>query len=219
MSARTVVKLGGSTARGATLDRWLAAIAQASAPTVVVPGGGPFADQVRATQHALGFSDRAAHAMAILAMEQFAEIILDRGGRFVAAATPAQLETALAAGRIAVWLPSAMALAAPAIPVSWDVTADLLGAWLAGRVGAEDLLLIKQSAAIAADADVAALARRGLVDACLPAMLPRRTRLRLAGPQHLGEAGRIFAAGGLPGVAVAAAEPGRRPAEAAAVRG
>ena len=38
---------------------------------VIVPGGGPFADAVRALQPALGMGELVAHRMAILAMQQF----------------------------------------------------------------------------------------------------------------------------------------------------
>jgi aspartokinase-like uncharacterized kinase len=39
-------------------------------------------------------------------------------------------------------MPSRMALAAD-IPASWDITSDSLAAWLAGRLGARQLLLVK----------------------------------------------------------------------------
>ena len=37
----------------------------------IVPGGGPFADGVRTAQASIGYDDRAAHAMALMAMAQF----------------------------------------------------------------------------------------------------------------------------------------------------
>src|SRR5688572_11112389 len=69
----TVVKLGGSYALSPRLPAILAAIRASHVPVVVVPGGGPFADAVRAAQPRMGFGDRAAHRMALLAMAQFAE--------------------------------------------------------------------------------------------------------------------------------------------------
>ncbi len=65
-----IVKLGGSLLGAATLRAALDACAAARA--LVVPGGGPFADAVRRVQSGFGFDDRAAHGMAILAMEQTA---------------------------------------------------------------------------------------------------------------------------------------------------
>ena len=40
-----------------------------------MPGGGRFADGVRATQNELNLNDETAHVMAIRAMEQFAEVL------------------------------------------------------------------------------------------------------------------------------------------------
>ncbi|WP_442578801.1 amino acid kinase family protein [Mesorhizobium sp. ASY16-5R] len=201
----TVVKLGGSTARTAELDAWIAALMESAAPLVVVPGGGPFADTVRDAQRSMGFSDAAAHKMAILAMEQFGQVILDRHPRFVPAPSVDDIEAASATGRIPVWMPSEMAVSAPEIPVSWDVTSDSLAAWLAGRLEAETLLLIKQTDGFSASDDVASLSARGVVDAALPSMMPENVALRLAGPRDAATAAADLASGKLPGTLVALA--------------
>ena len=67
----TIVKLGGSHALGPHLRGWLDAIAARAGSIVIVPGGGPFADAVRAAQGPMGFDDCAAHHMALMAMAQF----------------------------------------------------------------------------------------------------------------------------------------------------
>ncbi|RUU72932.1 hypothetical protein EOD00_40425, partial [Mesorhizobium sp. M7A.T.Ca.TU.009.01.3.1] len=74
MLRRAIVKLGGSTAHAAEMKSWIAALAGSRLPIVIVPGGGLFADHVRETQTRMDFSDAAAHAMAILAMEQFGHV-------------------------------------------------------------------------------------------------------------------------------------------------
>ena len=67
-----VVKLGGSLHDAPALRHWLERLAiLPGPPRVVVPGGGPFADAVRALQPVLGVGELAAHRMAILAMQQF----------------------------------------------------------------------------------------------------------------------------------------------------
>lgn len=199
----TVVKLGGSTADHKEMNVWTAALAAASVPLVIVPGGGAFADQVRDEQRRLGFSDAAAHAMAILAMDQFGHVILDRHERLSAARSPEEIEQVLADGRIPVWLPSSMAIPASDIPISWDVTSDSLAAWLAGKLDAEALLLIKQSRAFAKDDGVADLRARGIVDACFASMLPAAIDLFVASPADAATAGATLAAGRLPGVPIA----------------
>jgi 5-(aminomethyl)-3-furanmethanol phosphate kinase len=198
-----VVKLGGSTADHKEMDVWTAALAGSSLPLVIVPGGGTFADQVRDEQSRLGFSDAAAHAMAILAMDQFGHVILDRHERFSAARSPEEIQQALADGKIPVWLPSAMAIPASDIPTSWDVTSDSLAAWLAGELSAEALLLVKQSRAFTKDDRVADLTARGIVDTYFAAMLPAGVDLFIAGPQHADVAAAMLAAGTLPGVNIA----------------
>ncbi|MER8826538.1 dihydroneopterin aldolase [Mesorhizobium sp. M0938] len=199
-----VVKLGGSTVHAAEMARWIAALAGSTLPIVIVPGGGLFADQVRETQMRMDFSDTAAHAMAILAMEQFGQIILDRDERLVPARSLEEMVQALDAGKVPVWLPSSLALPAPDIPASWDITSDSLAAWLAGKLGAKALLLIKQTGAFFGSDTIDSLAVRGIVDAGFAAMLPDGVDVHLAGPKDAAEAGTMLAAGNLPGMAIAA---------------
>ena len=140
--APTVVKLGGSHAFSGHLADWVAAIAGCAGDVVVVPGGGPFADAVRAAQPKIGFDDAAAHHMALLAMEQYGCALASLNGRFVLADSADALVRALDAKQVPVWMPSRMALAED-IPASWNTTSGSLAAWLAGRIGARQLLLVK----------------------------------------------------------------------------
>src|SRR5262249_48621160 len=57
--------------------------------------------------------------------------------------SPESIRRGLADRKVPVWLPTLMVLADAAIPQSWDVTSDSLAAWLAGRIGAERLILVK----------------------------------------------------------------------------
>src|SRR5262245_14143830 len=71
-----VVKLGGSLADASELPAWTALLGRRHAVgIVIVPGGGPFADQVRAAQGRWRFPDAIAHRMCVLAMEQFGLLI------------------------------------------------------------------------------------------------------------------------------------------------
>ena len=197
-----VVKLGGSTAGAAATSLWADALSKATLPLVIVPGGGPFADQVRLAQPQLGFSDAAAHAMAILAMEQFAHVVLDGRPRLAAARTLDEMRQAHVAGRIPVWMPSTLALAAADIRPSWDITSDSLAAWLAGQLDASALVLVKQSSDFSGQDTVESLSRRGIVDAALPAMLPQGVVLWLAGPAEMASAAAALAAGNPIGVPI-----------------
>jgi dihydroneopterin aldolase len=196
---RAVVKLGGSTADQAERNVWIEALAGSSLPIVIVPGGGPFANQVRSAQKRMRFSDDAAHAMAILAMDQFGHVILDGHQRLSAARSLDDIEFALRERLVPVWLPSALAISAPDIPASWDVTSDALAAWLASKIGAAALLLIKQTNAFAEDDRTDSLTAKGVVDAGFASMLPAGIELRLASPDDAPTAGELLSSGRLPG--------------------
>ena len=139
----TVLKLGGSFAFSPHLPRILQAIGSVGVPLVVVPGGGPFADAVREAQPRMGFDDRAAHRMALMAMAQFTEALVALAPSLDVAADPSAIRRTLDRHRVAVWSPWPMADGLDTLPESWQLTSDSLAAWLAGRLGASRLLMLK----------------------------------------------------------------------------
>jgi aspartokinase-like uncharacterized kinase len=140
-----VVKLGGSLAGSGLLRPWLAALAGRT-DLVLVPGGGPFADAVRAAQPRLGFDDATAHHLALLAMEQYGRALCALQPGLAPAANPEEILNRLGSGLTPVWVPAAMVLADPGLRLGWDLTSDSLAAWLCGRLGAKALLLVKSCA-------------------------------------------------------------------------
>jgi aspartokinase-like uncharacterized kinase len=169
-----IVKLGGSLAAAGTLRTWLDVIlAQGSGRCVIVPGGGDFADGVRGAQRRLGFSDRVAHRMALLAMQQYALLLAELAPALHPCEDAVQIRAALASGGVALWLPSRMVEADPAIGESWDVTSDSLAAWLAQAIGAARLVLVKSAPAPRPPLSPERLAALGLVDAAFPAYAAR----------------------------------------------
>jgi 5-(aminomethyl)-3-furanmethanol phosphate kinase len=166
-----VVKLGGSVVRSPELGAWLDVIAAAPHPTIVVPGGGALADEVRAVQERLGFGDGAAHRMALLAMDQLAWAVAGLREGFDVGDTEIALQKSLELGRVAVWAPYTLVSNRCDIPESWTVTSDSLALWLAGRIGAMSCYVIKSIARKQSNAGADELARQGIVDAAFPAML------------------------------------------------
>jgi aspartokinase-like uncharacterized kinase len=141
-----VVKLGGSLLCTPELNTWLGMLVhQSNGRVVIVPGGGPFADAVRAAQDSAGFDDAAAHHMALLAMEQFGLVMKSLHPALVTAASELEIAERSWQHRAIVWLPSQMVLADETIAQSWDVTSDSLAVWLAVKIGAERLVLVKQA--------------------------------------------------------------------------
>ena len=167
-----VVKLGGSVVRSGELAAWLEAIAAAPHPIVVVPGGGALADEVRSCQAALGFGDRAAHRMALLAMDQLAWAVAGLRQGFAVGTTEAELRAVLERGEVAVWAPYGLVAGRGDIEESWRLTSDSLALWLAARIGASRCFLVKS-----VRRQGTACGRRknsrepGIVDAAFPAML------------------------------------------------
>lgn len=167
----TVVKLGGSHAGSPHLKGWLDSLVACAGRVVLVPGGGPFADAVRKAQAKMRFDDAAAHHMALLAMEQYGRALASLRAGFSMAATVPAIRGALRAGRVAVWAPAAMALKAAEMPASWDVTSDSLAAWLAGRLGARSLLLVKHGGPFEGRVRAADLVAWEVVDRAFPRFL------------------------------------------------
>lgn len=156
-----IVKLGGSLHDTPALHRWLRWLATAPGPArLVVPGGGPFADTVRTLQPQLGFGELAAHRMAILAMQQYGLVLQALEPELSLAETDTELQTA----RAAVWLPWRVAGREAGIEPSWDVTSDSLACWLAIRLAATDLLLVKSANVPVGTHGADQLAASGLVD-------------------------------------------------------
>ncbi|MBV9222317.1 MAG: hypothetical protein JO163_23615 [Methylobacteriaceae bacterium] len=198
-----IVKLGGSHALATHLKDWLCALAGCGGRVVIVPGGGPFADVVRQTQHVIGFNDRAAHRMALLAMEQFATAICSLEPTFVLAASRHAIEAAVRLDRTAVWLAARMALAAADLPASWDLTSDSLAAWLACRLGAQFVVLVKHGAFASDRLEANDLAARGVVDPLFPKYL--RTSLAqgaLARPSEYASVAQAIHTGVRPGTRI-----------------
>ncbi|MGB7831014.1 MAG: dihydroneopterin aldolase [Xanthobacteraceae bacterium] len=167
----TVVKLGGSYAFSSDLQGWLAAIASNAGDIVLVPGGGPFADAIRYAQPRMGFDDDAAHHMALLGMDQYGRALAALNKRFTPAASIAGIRRALRAGNVPVWSPTEMVLKRNDIPRSWEVTSDGLAAWLACRIGARRVLLIKHVDPPPDPIRIEDLVARGVVDRSFAAFL------------------------------------------------
>ena len=167
----TVVKVGGSYAFSSALKSWIDALAACAGCVVVVPGGGPFAETVRAAQPKMGFDDRAAHEMALLAMEQYGCALASLAAGWRLAASEAAIRDVLREGGVPVWSPTPMLRDADDVPWSWDVTSDSLAAWLAGRIGAKRVLLIKQLEPPPGHLRAADLVADGIIDPAFPRFL------------------------------------------------
>jgi aspartokinase-like uncharacterized kinase len=142
-----IVKIGGSLLGAAELTHWLDMIARhGDGKVVIVPGGGVFADAVREAQQASNVSDAVAHELALLAMDQFGLLLAGMNPALATARSELEIAERGWQHRGIIWLPSAMALADSSIPQNWQVSSDSLSAWLAAKLGATQLIIVKSKA-------------------------------------------------------------------------
>jgi dihydroneopterin aldolase len=144
-----VVKVGG----GMLAAPGAAALAGAASERriVIVPGGGPFADAVREADAKFTLPDATAHWMAVLAMDQTAHLLASRAPGCTMVRTPGEIDDALSAGRLPVLAPAEWLWATDPLPHAWQVTSDSIAAWIAGRLGARRLVLVKPPGVRAGD--------------------------------------------------------------------
>lgn len=161
-----VVKLGGSLLGQPELKTWLSLLAsQSDGRIVIVPGGGVFADAVRTAQATGGYDDATAHQMALLAMEQFGLVMKSLQPELVTAASELEIAERSWQHRAIIWMPSRMVLADETIPMNWDVTSDSLAAWLADKIGADRLVLVKHTDCSEQPLPIHRLIEAGVLDA------------------------------------------------------
>jgi aspartokinase-like uncharacterized kinase len=173
MTVDAVLKIGGSLLGDGKLSTLLTTLGTLAEThrLVVVPGGGPFADAVRSacSRHDPGAS--AAHWMAILAMDQHAQLLAGLLPAARVATDPAGIASVLAEGRLPVLAPFRWLQAEDPLPHGWHVTSDSIAAWVAARLSARRLVLLKAvegvraaTGAVLPDVSVRSRALGGIVD-------------------------------------------------------
>jgi len=165
VGARWVIKIGGSLLGSPELERWLTLFAKFSdGQIIIVPGGGLFADAVREAQKLSKISDACAHRLAVLAMDQFGLLLANMNTDLATARNEMELDERTWQHRCIVWLPSQMVLADDTIPKSWDVTSDSIAAWLAQKVNAQQLILVKSDKPTESELSLRMMTSTGVID-------------------------------------------------------
>jgi len=141
----TVVKVGGSLSKKPqalkALCVKLGELAKAHR-LVVVPGGAEFADCVREMDKRFSLSAMTAHRMAILGMDQYGLLLSDLTPNSQIVNNLSEAES-VEVGRVAVFLPSRFMFADDGVENSWGVTSDSIAFYIASKVCAEKVLLLK----------------------------------------------------------------------------
>ena len=158
---KCVIKLGGSLIKNSQITHCLSILQKWPGQTIIVPGGGGFADSVRNCQADWHFDDSIAHRMAILAMQQSALLIHSLSPEFELLDSVNKLELITTS---CIWSPQCRDLDHAGIPHSWDISSDSLAAWFA-RLWQADLLILVKSAEFDRSASITELQTLGIVDA------------------------------------------------------
>lgn len=163
-----VIKIGGSVLQNRdVLQAILNVIDKAQSPIAIVPGGGVFADAVRALQVTLKFDDETAHRLAIVAMHQTGVILARMITRARCVESIAGIGDAWAETKIPIWQPLRELDADRTLPRSWDTTSDAIAARLAARLSDARVVLVKAST-VDATRSLATLVEQGVIDPVFP---------------------------------------------------
>jgi len=125
-------------------------IEQAGTPALIIPGGGTFADDVRAAN----LDDDTSHWNAINSMNRYGRFLSTFGVKITD-------EPEIPQSSIQILMPERVLREEDSLPHSWEVTSDSIALWIAERLEVP-LLLVKSRSGTLDD---------GLVDAYFPILL------------------------------------------------
>jgi dihydroneopterin aldolase len=141
--------------------------------------------------------------MALLAMDQYGYALANLGAELRLAASATAIRRVLLDGGVPVWLATRMVCAAKDIPWSWEVTSDSLAAWLAGRIGAKRVLLVKHLEPPPGPLRAQDLVVGGIVDPAFPRFLRASgAEASIAGPAEHAAAALAMRNGGRVGARI-----------------
>ena len=188
MNGVRVVKVGGSlldfAGLAAALRTWLAR--QPPLATVLVAGGGPFTDAVRAADERFALSEETSHWLCIDALAVSARLLagLLPEAEFLPRCTVRELLQRLTATSpgstfvfdIETYLREEEPRHSKPLPHTWSVTSDSLAARLAEALEVEELVLVKSG--LPSIAALHSAAEAGYVDPYFPQAAARLRRVR-----------------------------------------
>lgn len=167
-----VIKIGGSLYNSEYLVEWLNTLSNCNKQNIIiVPGGGPFANQVRVVDQQYGLDQVLAHNMAVLGMQQFGYLLASLCPKLCLAASNEQIHACWNQAKAAVWEPFDMVNRYCKLEKSWDVTSDSLAAWLASFLSVDRMLFVKSAEITLAKPTIAELTKQCCIDSTLPKLL------------------------------------------------
>jgi len=147
MKVRRVVKVSGHLIKDLKALKVLVEltlnVVRSGGEVALVPGGSVFADAVAEAQRLYGLSDRAAHWMAVKAMEVYGALIESLSNHVMAAETVEEVRQAWSRRMLPVVYPYRIVKEFERIPESWAVTSDSISVLVAYKLGCDLAVLAK----------------------------------------------------------------------------
>ena len=109
---------------------------------IVVPGGGEFADLVRAVDKRFSLSDSVSHRMAILAMDQYGFLLSDLIENSQVINQLEQVQEMFESGKLPVFLTSNFMMSNDPLENSWSVTSDSIAVYIANQLNVNKVVLV-----------------------------------------------------------------------------
>ena len=159
------IKIGGSLYDSKHLTSWLDAISQYSnTKIIIIPGGGPFADQVRRADEKFHLNQIHSHNMAVMAMQQYSQMLASLCPVMLLANSTEKIQQAWCETNAVIWEPYEMVRDQCSLPRSWNITSDSLAVWLASILEINNLLLVKSSIEVLEKTNLVALEENKCLD-------------------------------------------------------
>lgn len=159
------IKIGGSLYDSKYLVQWLDILYQiTSKKIIIIPGGGPFADQVRQADEKFRLNQIQVHNMAVMAMQQYGNMLVSLCPDMMAANSVEKIHAVWDESKVAIWEPYEMVRDECELDKSWKVTSDSLAVWLASKLKINNLLLVKSSKQVLEETSLSALTASKCID-------------------------------------------------------
>ena len=188
-----VIKIGGSLYDSKYLVQWLNSITECTSKNIIiVPGGGPFADQVRLADEKFSLGTYA-HNMAVMAMQQYANVFASLCPAMKLAHSIENAHQIWGESKVAIWEPFEMVRDLCTLDKTWDVTSDSLAVWLARTLDINNILLIKSSKQVLEKIDLDSLTKSKCIDATLNKLInTKQTKLHFLHKSKVNDLQRLL---------------------------
>jgi len=149
MTITTIVKLGGSITERGTLKQIvqlgnnLSALYEKRKDFMIVPGGGIFAEFVRETQLKYGLDDNQAHWMAVQAMEQHANLLLNFIPKAILYDFSSENYKSFVSDNLPILRVMKFMRTESKLERTWNSTSDSIAAEIAVKIKAKRLVFLK----------------------------------------------------------------------------